>query len=427
MDTISIGVVSIGNKINGQPQIKSDLSQLSLVLYKGLPKSWAEFGNYEELYLTKNKISNYPKTFIKGRDITNPFELIKSGKRFFKVPKIDVISRAYFKLWEILMNFNLIDDVPNFLYAGLAESPGGFLQAVYDYRKNMKTSHKVDISSDIFFGISLRDEQSIKWEKSLLTSKQDSKQNQYFDDIGKIFINYGDPKFNDGNLLNPANILAFANKIPRKASLVTADGGIGIPEGDTDIENFKEQMHTQLFYNEIVAAFLILKKGGNFVIKMYDLYTIPSAQMIKVLVDNFQKVSIVKPVTSRPASSEKYIVCEKFLGSGNGYSSGLLNVSRELFNKLSDIPIKKDSTYIHSFNGIKFSMGLIERIKKINDYLSGIQIKILNLIFRMLDLSKTNYQLYKRGVNNLYKKQIINAIRWCKEYNIPYLSDLEKI
>ena len=46
------------------------------------------------------------------------------------------ISRAYYKLWEILYNTNLIDNNRNkLIYCGLAEGPGGFVECFINYRK----------------------------------------------------------------------------------------------------------------------------------------------------------------------------------------------------------------------------------------------------------------------------------------------------
>ena len=44
------------------------------------------------------------------------------------------MSRAFYKMWEMLILFNLADD-DNFTYAALAEGPGAFIQAVIKYRE----------------------------------------------------------------------------------------------------------------------------------------------------------------------------------------------------------------------------------------------------------------------------------------------------
>lgn len=404
---------------------KSTLTNLEPIVTNGISKPWPEFGEFAEMYSTKNKIADYEGNFIAVRNITNPFELVKSGKQTFGVPKVKTISRAYFKLWEILINFNLISDYQNhqdpFVYAGLAESPGGFLQAVYDYRAKY-SGQSTNTENDSFHCISLVSKSAIKWNSKM--------HSDYFD-TNKIHIHYGDPKFADGNLLNPANIIAFANSLPSKANFVTADGGIGVGDDLTkeniDIENYKEQIHLHLFYNEIVSALLILKNGGNFVLKIYDIYTIPTVQLLKILIDVFAQVSIVKPMTSRPASSEKYIVCEKFQGINDTITNELLRVSARLYKKPYQLPLSKNDLFIHAFGKIKFSRGLVDAIRKMNIKLSDTQIKVIKQIFRMFDLYNDNRAEYKKKYDKLYKQQIINAIGWCKNYKVQYHEKLAEV
>lgn len=45
--------------------------------------------------------------------------------------------------------------------------------------------------------------------------------------------------------------------------------------------------------------------GGNFVCKTFDLYTTFNVGLIFLLYRCFEKVCIFKPVTSRPANSER--------------------------------------------------------------------------------------------------------------------------
>ena len=54
---------------------------------------------------------------------------------------------------------------------------------------------------------------------------------------------------------------------------------------------------------------------------MHDIHTTNTLQMLFILSNYFEKVIITKPYTSRPANSEKYIVCKNF----NGIDDTLLN------------------------------------------------------------------------------------------------------
>lgn len=421
---------------------------LTPLIFKGVPQSWPEFGNYKELNIEKNKISDIPtKIYIRARDITNPYELVKSrGVSSFKVPRYPVISRAYYKLWEILHEFPLIDNnCTSFLYAGLAEGPGGFLQAVHDYVYNLCPN--CDHASAKFYGITLRTKDSTMWDHSVDHSVDIAKSNKASGRSEKttsmegVKISYGDPHIGDGNLLNPRNIIAFKESIP-KVNLVTADGGIGLDVGigsgigsgigggigsnNADIENFKEQIHLQLFYNEIVTALSILKKGGHFVLKIYDIFTIPTAQLLRILTDYFETVFITKPVTSRPASSEKYIVCLKFSGISDDTIKTFIVASEYLFENFKELPQNESDIFIHSFGNVKFSRQLLSVIKSKVDPLIKNQLKTLREIFQLIKLKKLGHG-YDIAVKEYYGHQIRNAVAWCKKYKIKYFDKLESL
>jgi 23S rRNA U2552 (ribose-2'-O)-methylase RlmE/FtsJ len=53
--------------------------------------------------------------------------------------------------------------------------------------------------------------------------------------------------------------------------------------------------------------------GGSFILKIYDCGFELTRQLI-LLLALYYSVKIVKPVTSRPGNSEKYLLCEHFTG-----------------------------------------------------------------------------------------------------------------
>ncbi|MBN1282749.1 MAG: hypothetical protein JXA24_03125, partial [Proteobacteria bacterium] len=57
----------------------------------------------------------------------------------------------------------------------------------------------------------------------------------------------------------------------------------------------------------------ILKKGGNFVVKIFPGDEFPA--FVKELRSRFAKVSTVVPEATRKTSSERYLVCAGFKGT----------------------------------------------------------------------------------------------------------------
>jgi hypothetical protein len=53
-----------------------------------------------------------------------------------------------------------------------------------------------------------------------------------------------------------------------------------------------------------------LKQGGHFVCKFFDILSEFTGDLVWLLYQLFDQVCITKPLTSRPANSERYIVCK---------------------------------------------------------------------------------------------------------------------
>ena len=88
---------------------------------------------------------------------------------------------------------------------------------------------------------------------------------------------------------------------------VMADGGFSV-EGQ---ENIQEILSKQLYLCQFLTALGILRVGGHFVCKVFDLFTPFSMGLIYLMYMAFDAVCIFKPVTSRPANSERYLVCKE--------------------------------------------------------------------------------------------------------------------
>jgi cap1 methyltransferase len=90
-----------------------------------------------------------------------------------------------------------------------------------------------------------------------------------------------------------------------KVDLVVADGGFDAQRDS----NHQEQLSFKIVTCEIAAALYLLKRGGNLVVKMFGYQTIEINKVLQHLYDCFGTITSIKPVTSRPASAERYLVC----------------------------------------------------------------------------------------------------------------------
>eukprot|EP00937_MAST-01D_sp_MAST-1D-sp2_P004336 g4336.t1 len=93
--------------------------------------------------------------------------------------------------------------------------------------------------------------------------------------------------------------------------LVVADGGTDAARDLRAAE--QERAMEALAGAQACAALLLLRRGGTFVLKLLGAATEPTATLLDVLALLFDQLAVVKPVASRPASSERYIVCRGFV------------------------------------------------------------------------------------------------------------------
>lgn len=249
----------------------------------------------KELYLEINnlKIQIDNITFDKWkiiRSISTDYEIIGNNRihNIYRLKRFNIISRAYYKLWEILRKYEKtfkLWEKPQINIACLAEAPGGFVQALNHYRHNY---------NDKITAISLyENDKNIKWAL---------KDNKYQ-------IIYGDPKKkHDGNLYNPEIIEYFIKAHKNKLDLVTADGGILLTDYK---ENYKSQYHLHLFLCELYISLKLLKNNGIFILKVYELCSQNMIDLMILMNKLYRRVNIFKPKTSREMNNEKYIICRE--------------------------------------------------------------------------------------------------------------------
>lgn len=84
----------------------------------------------------------------------------------------------------------------------------------------------------------------------------------------------------------------------------------------------------------------MIRTKGHFVVKLFDLFTPFSVSLIYLMYKCFQQICICKPNTSRPANSERYLVCKWKKPYTETICRHLFGVNREMWlnkNKESDI------------------------------------------------------------------------------------------
>jgi cap1 methyltransferase len=343
---------------------------------------------YKIVSNSKEKIDNLENSdnWDKMKKIGNPYELIyttyNKKRKNDSISLYIPISRSYFKMWEIFHNFEIfkyfnVND--NFVFSHLAEGPGGFMEASYNY-KNYLNNKKV--CNDVFYGITLKPTNDYipDWNK-----------------IKKIFNNKDNIKIEYGNLYYINDVNNYISKFnEKKANLVTADGGFDYSSNF----NGQEINSCQIIYSECIIALHVLKEKGCFVCKLFDLFSVSMVQILYIISLCFEKVFIYKPETSRPANSEKYLVCLYYKNNLSKLSKkNLLNIIEKWQNISSSLD--KDTSII--FENIKVDNNFILKLNEYNEKYMDIQMFYLNNTIELAQskIEKENYyKIIQKQVNN---------------------------
>ena len=337
---------------------------------------------YKHIINKKHKIGEppYSKYWEKIKKRTNPYELIHTthSNKNMSVADYIPLSRSYFKMWEMLKRYNLLSEykIP-IVTVHLAEGPGGFIEATQYYRREYY---------DYRYGITLRstDGEVPGWS----SSKKFLKRNK------NVEISYGSDK--TGNLYKINNIIHFVDNVGRNsAEFVTADGGFDF---SVDFNN-QERLFYRLLLCEVVTALGVQKRGGTFVCKIFDIFHRFTYEILYILYNLYDEVIIDKPLTSRPANSEKYIIARGFRG-----------ISIVYLKQLQDIVLHWNDDIISILEGPiceKFINDVTIFNNRFNEYQSKCIDKTLRIISEKYSLEQ---------LEDIRKQQCICAVEWCNKY-----------
>lgn len=384
-----------------------------------------EFSGRKKIYLVTSlfeKNIDYKEKTDNGIDFTSIDNGIKSLIKSIKPDFPPLLNRAFLKMWEMLVEFDLIPESDNFTSSHLAEGPGSFIQATILFRELQAKLGKIkSCNKDNYYGVTLHsDHEHLLMHEDFIKyfSKEPHKRLHIMEtkSIKELRDLYGGGKSFSGGLITNGDltklntIKQFAGgkdveSFTKPSDLVTSDGGF-----DWKRENLQEQEAYRLIFSEIVTALKVQKDGGNFVIKIFESYTKITIKMIELLRQLYLTVYIAKPFTSRISNSEKYLVCK-------GFKKSLC--TSKLISKLEEQiqVMNKNEQYqiLDIFTDIKLSDSIYRAYNKINSELLIKQYTGINNIIKFINLDNYN------GIefNDFLDKQIIAAYFWNEMFLEP--------
>uniref|UniRef100_A0AAY4B6B1 Cap-specific mRNA (nucleoside-2'-O-)-methyltransferase 1 n=1 Tax=Denticeps clupeoides TaxID=299321 RepID=A0AAY4B6B1_9TELE len=231
----------------------------------------------------------------RARTRSNPYETIRGGfflnRAAMKMANMDHVFDCIFTNPKDSQGKPVIRDKDSeLLYFGdVCAGPGGFSEYVLWRRKWHAKG----------FGMTLKGPNDFKLE-------------DFYAAPSELFEPYyGEGGVDgDGDIMLPENITAFRYFVlestdRRGLHFLMADGGFSV-EGQ---ENIQEILSKQLLLCQFLTALSVIRTGGHFVCKSFDLFTPFSVGLVYLMYLCFERISLFKPVTSRPANSERYLIC----------------------------------------------------------------------------------------------------------------------
>lgn len=347
----------------------------------------------EKLLSIKTSFNKIDETeFEYARSICNPFE--KIGRSIFqnraavKIVNLDVIFDQMFTKPKSENGDSMVKD--QLFFADVCGGPGGFSEYIL-WRLNEKAKG---------FGFTLRN--YLDFKLHLLSHKK-----EIFDAF------YGVRQ--DGNIMNPENIKSLHRYVLRQTNetgvhYVMADGGFFVDE-----KNMQEFGSKQLYLCQCITALLLVRDGGSCVIKFFDLFDLFSVGLIYLMHKCFNKICIIKPNSSRPGNSERYVICKY-------KRSQIVTIVEYLFNINEQLWYDRgiDILQIVPFEIINEDRNFYKYIVKSNNAIGTRQIKHLSHIDRYIECGIVPFTEEQREAFkicclhewNLPNKQRIKVRHW---------------
>ena len=341
------------------------------------------------LYDMKEHITSREKQWDIYKKYTNPCEYIHSVIPYKKrsVSKYKPLSRSFFKMIEITHIFNMLKENGPIKTFHLAEGPGGFIEAI---------AKKRQCKEDSYIGMTLlydkNDSNIPAWKKTQVVLKE----------YPNIELENGAD--GTGNILSIENFKYCIKKYRNSMDYITGDGGF-----DFSVDfNRQEQSISKLLFAQIAYALCMQKKGGVFILKIFDSFMQHTIDFIALLSASYKMVYLTKPQTSRYANSEKYLVCIDFIGFQGHQCETILIENLNKICETPDINIEKilDKPIPYYF---------IQKMEEYNAIYGQKQIHNINFTISIID-----NKFKQDKIDELIKSNVQKSVDWCIKYDIPH-------
>ena len=357
------------------------------------------------LHAQRNRIQVYESALPSGKNweyykkAVNPYEWVYTQKKYVCFPdsiaSVRPLSRSYFKMVEILELSSFFSHLPPqtaLRTAHVCEGPGGFIEAVYD--ESQKHGRRCQQS----IAMTLRSRQSHvpSWRKAAQFLKRNR----------SVQVIYGED--GTGDILKPENQQYFIDYVVyetahQRVDLFTADGGF-------DVSDQYEAQETLLFPLLMASTKIgleVLKKGGVFVLKVFDLYHRATMDLLYFLSCHFEEWTLYKPGMSRPCNPEHYFVGRGF----HGCTEEAMDVMR-LWCLLLENGEPLEALFREGHGYEERFRSWMEEHRRVS---YEAQMTYLGRVFQMIEREQAGEELRREELEENER----HSMAWCKRFGIP--------
>ena len=357
----------------------------------------------QKLNNTRLKMNEYKNTPYDFESLFRNFDFYGNLYNFYENRfGAQVVTNNWLKAYEMIHTYELVGKTKTEMNIFFnAELPGSFISAANHYCKTHTV--KMNWLASSYFPSGSKD-QSIVGDKY------------------RIYANYPEnwimSRSMNGDLTVPANLTQIKKKVKgtfdNGVDLYFSDGSI-----DVDADENREEINALLNFGQLLSGLMVLKPGGNFVVKQTTLFSALNISFTTLLSNMFREFYIVKPTVSIPIDNEVYFIGKHFIGLIPSLEEKLLTIMKELIDigprLCADYSFYENSNRIRdvlemliSYSNTIFIEG---DVPFLNEALSVIKTTDLSDIFEKIGkfyLEKQNKYISKFKIIRLHSQDELN-------------------
>jgi len=184
-------------------------------------------------------------------------------------------------------------------------------------------------------------------------------------------------------------------------------------------ECVEDSKNTQI--NKLIVVLYIvcskMSKNGSIIIKLNDLTDKATVDVLYILNNMFDKISLIKPLLSNILTNENFVICKNFIGKhASIYLSEIEPIALKIINKSGHNP------KIISILKNKIPILFLTKIEEYNAIFGQQQLESKDQLISIIN-NKNKYD----KIEALKRNNIQKGIIWCEKYQIPHNKFSDKI